>query len=75
MSVTISGSSWVNTMQLAKCDITVGFCKSSHICIISHKFLLAIQVGLLAQLVERGADNAKVVSSILTQTTKKPFFT
>ena len=28
MSVTIS---WANKMQLAKCDIMVSFCKSSHI--------------------------------------------
>ena len=27
MSVAIS---WANKMQLAKCDIMVGFCKSSH---------------------------------------------
>ena len=40
----------------------------------SHKLLITYQQGLLAQLVERGADNAKVVSSILTQTTKKVFF-
>ena len=37
-------------------------------------FSLKSQVGLLAQSVERGADNAKVVSLILTQTTKKVFF-
>lgn len=40
-------------------------------CIISiyyHKNLKTLQLGLLAQMVERGADNAKAVSSILTQT-------
>ena len=33
-----------------------------------------LQLGLLAQMVERGADNAKAVSSILTQTIIKFFF-
>ena len=42
------------------------------ICILAI-ILLTSQLDLLAQSVERGADNAKVVSSILTQTTKKGF--
>ena len=33
-----------------------------------------LQLGLLAQMAERGADNAKVVSSILTQTITEVFY-
>ena len=44
------------------------------ICNITTKTFITLQLGLLAQTVERGADNAKVVSSILTQTIIKFFF-
>ena len=41
---------------------------------ITTKTFIMLQLGLLAQMVERGADNAKAVSSILTQTIIKFFF-
>ena len=39
MSVAIS---WANKMQLAKCDIRVGFCKSSHILNSAHITIIII---------------------------------